>query len=92
MIWGVSASVCVCVCVCVIHSKAIITFSSCSINYGVLLDKVGRCVGDGDIDKYYTNLFDNTSMKRVVALQDGYRTYLDAGKFVSGEHMSRVQY
>ena len=49
----------------------------------MLLDEAGRCVGDGDIDKYYTNLFDNTGMKRVVALQDGYRTHLTAGKFVS---------
>ena len=57
----------------------------------VLLDEAGRCVGDGDIDKYYTNLFDNTGMKRVVVLQDGYRTYLAGGKFVSTEHMSRVQ-
>ena len=57
----------------------------------MLLDEAGRCVGAGDTDKYYTNLFDNTGMKRVVALQDGYRTYLAGEKFVSTEHMSRVQ-
>ena len=76
MVWGVSASVCVCVCVCVIHSKAIITLSSCSINYGVLLDEVGRCAGVDDIGRYCRNLLDNTGMKRVVVLQDGYRTCL----------------
>ena len=57
----------------------------------VLLDEAGRCGGADDIDKYYTNLFDNTGMKRVVALRDGYRTYLGAEKFVSTGHMSRVQ-
>ena len=54
------------------------------------LDEAGRCVGVGDIDKYYTNIFDKTGMKRVVALQDGYRTYLDAGTFVNTKHMSRA--
>ena len=57
----------------------------------MLLDEAGRCVGDGDIDKYYTNLFDNKGRRQAVALQDEYRTYLAGGKFVSTEHMSRVQ-
>ena len=93
MIWGVSASVCVCVCVCVcvIHSKAIITFSSCSINYGVLLDEVGRCAGVDDIGRYCRNLLDNTGMKRVVVLQNGYCTGLGVEIFDYTEHMSRVQ-
>ena len=82
--------VCVCVCVCVIHSKAIITLSSCSINHRVLLDKVDRCVDGGDIGKYYTNLLDNTDMKRVV-LQDGYCTGIGVKIFDYTEHMSRVQ-
>ena len=63
---GVSASVCVCVCVCVIHSKAIITFSSCSINYGVLLDKVGRCAGVDDIGRYCRNLLDSRCRRQAV--------------------------
>ena len=80
----------VCVCVCVIHSKTIITFSSCSINHGVLLDEVGRCVGDDDIGRYYTNLLDNKGIKRVV-LQDGYCTGIGVEIFDYTEHMSRVQ-
>ena len=84
MVWGYQLP-------CVIHSKAIITFSSCSINYGVLLDEVGRCAGVDDIGRYCRNLLDNTGMKRVVVLQDGYCTGLGVEIFDYTEHMSRVQ-
>ena len=56
----------------------------------LLLDQVGRCAGVDDIGRYCRNLLDNTGMKRVVVLKDGYRTCLDGEKFVSTEHMSRV--
>ena len=57
----------------------------------LLLDKAGRCVGDGDIGRYCRNLLDNTGMKRVVVLQNGYCTGVGVEIFNYIEHMSRVQ-